>query len=279
MGKRFYDTEMFNKSWFRKLEPKLKAFWIYALCNCDLAGIIEIDLEASVFFIGQEITHEEIEANFKNQLVKIDPKRFFIKDFVEFQNGSNLNFKSPVHQKIINILEKHRLWDRVSNRVLCTPVVLVEVVVGVKVEEEVKVGVGEVVVPTEIPKTPEPPKTEYQIFYPFDSLDFKTLWQGWKTHLAELKKPYQTFSSEQAALQFLSEYDEKTATGIIKKAIKNQWKNLREPEKNETGNANNNIPGKESVGDKRTKVIALASQSYNRLANLSNQNNPTGNSG
>jgi len=68
--------------------------------------------------------------------------------------------------------------------------------------------------------------------YPFTSLDFKVLWQGWKTHLIEMKKPYQTFSSEQAALQFLADYPEKEATEIINTAIRNGWKNLIKPDKN-----------------------------------------------
>lgn len=226
MGKRFYDTEMFNKVWFRKLKPKLKTFWLYALCNCDIAGILELDLEASDFFIGEKITIEELNENFKDQLIKIDSKRYFIKDFVEFQNGNNLNPKSPVHQKIINILEKYRLWDRVSNRVCNTPVVLVEGIVvekvGVKVEEEVIV---------------EPPK--FEVSFPFDSGEFMSMWNNWKNYLIEIKKPYQTFSSEQAALQFLSEFKESIAIEIIKTAIKNQWKNLRKPENESKPNNQN----------------------------------------
>ncbi len=143
MGKRFFDTELFNKVWFSKLKPKYKSFWLYVLCNCDLAGIWESDFEASQFFIGDNITEKEILENFGKQLLKIDEKRYIIKDFVEFQNGINLNPKSPVHQKIINILEKYSLYDRVLNRVVYTHIVIVEEVVEEKVivEEVVDVEV------------------------------------------------------------------------------------------------------------------------------------------
>jgi hypothetical protein len=108
---------------------------MFVLCQCDIAGIWEHDFEACEFFVGEKIEKAEIEKIFKSQLVTIDQKRYFVKDFIEFQNGKTLNVKSPVHKKIISILEKHRLLDRVFNRVSDTQLVLVEVIVGV--EEEV----------------------------------------------------------------------------------------------------------------------------------------------
>lgn len=235
MSKRFYDTEMFKKTWFRKLETKLKSFWWYALCNCDIAGIIELDLEAACFFVGEDISLEEIETSFSEQIVKVADKKYFIRDFVIFQNGEKLNSKSPIHAKIISILEKYRLWDRVSNRVCNTPIYIEGVIEGVVVKEIV----GEEV----IVKPPEE-KKEQPILYPFDSLNFKTIWTGWKVYLKELGKPYHTFSSEQAALQFLSKYSEEIAIEIISKSIKNQWKNLREPDEQ----SNNKNQRKADIG-------------------------------
>lgn len=75
--------------------------------------------------------------------------------------------------------------------------------------------------------------------YPFDSISFKALWQGWKMHLSEIGKPYQTFSSEQGALQFLANYPEIEASEIINTSIRNQWKNLRKSEINGTKKSNN----------------------------------------
>ncbi len=46
----------------------------------------------------------------------------------------------------------------------------------------------------------------------------------------EIKKPYQTFSSEQAELSFLGKYEESVAIEMIKQAMKNGWKNIREIE-------------------------------------------------
>jgi hypothetical protein len=141
MAKRFFDTEIFNKSWFRKLKPKYKTFWIYALSQCNIAGVLEIDFEACDFFIGEKVDKVEIETIFKDQFLKIDDKRYFIKDFVEFQNGTTLKKTIPAHNKIISILEKYSLYDRVHSRVDTTHIVVVEDIVEVGVVEKVVVEV------------------------------------------------------------------------------------------------------------------------------------------
>jgi hypothetical protein len=49
MAKRFIDTKIWDKSWFRKLDPKDKLIWIYILTKCDHAGIFDADWEAMAF--------------------------------------------------------------------------------------------------------------------------------------------------------------------------------------------------------------------------------------
>lgn len=142
MAKRFFDTELFNKAWFRKLKPKYKTFWLYALSSCNIAGVLEIDFEASEFLIGEKINQAEVEEIFKDQFIRLDEKRYFIKDFVEFQNGTTLKPSIPAHRKIISILEKYRLFDRVHSRVDTTHIVVVEVLVEDKVEVEERVVVA-----------------------------------------------------------------------------------------------------------------------------------------
>lgn len=215
MGKRFFDTEMFNKVWFRKLKPKYKSFWMFVLCNCDLAGIWECDFEACEFFIGEKISENEIIEHFKTQLLRIDNKRFIIKDFIEFQNGNTLNPKSPVHQKIINILEKHTLYDRVLNRVLYTQVVEVGVIVedGVEVKEK--------------PKNP-------QLDFPFDSEKFTTIWalllstKNWRKKEA---------SALQASLKKLAKFSESEAIQMMENCIAGEWKGLVELKPHERNKA------------------------------------------
>jgi hypothetical protein len=41
MAKRFIDTNIWNKAWFRKLDTNSKLIWIYILTKCDHAGIFD----------------------------------------------------------------------------------------------------------------------------------------------------------------------------------------------------------------------------------------------
>lgn len=123
MAKRFFDTELVCKTWFRGLHANEKVFFLYLLSKCDLAGIWEIDFEAAKFFCGT-FNEKTILGTFKNHLVVLDcKKRVWLKDFVSFQSGDELKEKSPVHAKIISILKKHNynkntLYHTLSNRLL-----------------------------------------------------------------------------------------------------------------------------------------------------------------
>lgn len=138
MAKRFTDTGKWQKKWFRTLPTKYKCFWQYILDSCDIAGIWDVDIELASFVIGEKLDRAEILSFFKKQVVIISSDKWFLQEFVNFQNGLKLNEASPVHKKIISILEKYTLYDRVLNRVLDTQLVVVEVKEVVTVEDEVE---------------------------------------------------------------------------------------------------------------------------------------------
>ncbi len=88
MSKRFTDSDKWKKKWFRCLSNDHKVFWIYVLDQCDHAGIWEVDFEAAEFFCSG-IDESEIRQVFKKQYQEIDNgKRWFLKDFVDFQYGT-----------------------------------------------------------------------------------------------------------------------------------------------------------------------------------------------
>ena len=60
MAKRFIDTKIWDKAWFRKLTPKNKLFWVYLLTKCDHAGIWDADWEAAEFYIGEWVDYSEL---------------------------------------------------------------------------------------------------------------------------------------------------------------------------------------------------------------------------
>ena len=88
MAKRFVDTKIWDKAWFRRLTPKNKLFWIYLLTKCDHAGIWDADWEAAEFLIGEWVDYNELppEITDKMEYIKGDDQ-YFIPKFVEFQYG------------------------------------------------------------------------------------------------------------------------------------------------------------------------------------------------
>jgi len=115
MAKRFIDTKIWDKAWFRKLSPKNKLFWIYLLTRCDHAGIWDADWEAAEFLIGEWVNYDElpIEITAKMQYIKGD-EQYFIPSFVEFQYGI-LKANSKPHLSVIKRLTDKGLMKGIES--------------------------------------------------------------------------------------------------------------------------------------------------------------------
>ena len=118
MAKRFIDTKIWDKAWFRKLTSKNKLLWIYILTKCDHAGIWDSDWEAAEFFIGEKVSFEELPKQIqdKMQYIKGDDQ-YFIPAFIEFQYGT-LRENSKPHLSVIKRLNEKSLlnsYQRVYN--------------------------------------------------------------------------------------------------------------------------------------------------------------------
>jgi len=109
MAKRYTDTDKWKKIWFRKLKNDHKVFWMYVLDQCDHAGIWEVDFELASYFCNG-IKESEIRDTFVKQYHEFDDgKRWFIKDFIEFQYRA-LDESNRVHNSVINILKRYGLF-------------------------------------------------------------------------------------------------------------------------------------------------------------------------
>jgi len=113
MAKRFMDTQLYDKQWYRKLKPAQKCFYKYLLLKCDIAGLWDIDMEAASFYIGEEITLTMIDSLNAGQerVIQVENK-LWICDFVEFQYGQ-LSEQCPPHKPVIALLKKYNLFERV----------------------------------------------------------------------------------------------------------------------------------------------------------------------
>tara|TARA_R110002020_G_C16199639_1_gene766164 strand:- start:675 stop:1322 length:648 start_codon:yes stop_codon:yes gene_type:complete len=111
MAKRFIDTKIWDKSWYRKLDPKDKLIWIYILTKCDHAGIFDADWEAMAFFIkgisGRD-GFDNLPNAIKDKMTPIENDQYFIPSFIEYQYGQ-LRINSKPHLSVIKRLEEKGL--------------------------------------------------------------------------------------------------------------------------------------------------------------------------
>jgi len=99
-------------------------------------------------------------------------------------------------------------------------------------------------------------KKESKLVFPFDSDKFKEAWERWKKFRTEIRKPYRSKMSEQAALRKLSEHPEETAIKMIENSIANQWQGLFEIKDN--GNGKSKANGNKKQQHTRELAIAYA---------------------
>ena len=119
MAKRFIDTKMWDKAWFRKLSPKNKLIWLYLLTRCDHAGIWDADWELAEFIIGETVTYEELPEIIKDKMQYIEGEdQYFIPSFIDFQYGELKEHSKP-HMSVIKRLVEKKLYKG-SQRVTVT---------------------------------------------------------------------------------------------------------------------------------------------------------------
>jgi len=126
MAKRFTETHKWEDPWFRKLPLKYKLFWQYLCDRCDNSGVWVKDLELAQFYIGEELEEKEALLLLNQDKERVRPidggRKWLIIEFIEFQYGE-LSPQCKPHQKIIDLLKKHRVskgYGKGSQRVYYT---------------------------------------------------------------------------------------------------------------------------------------------------------------
>lgn len=115
MSKRFVDTELWDKKWYMTLSPKLKCLAKYVRDKCDLAGIWDCNYQLASVYIGEKVTEEELLAiDNGKQFEKITEEKVYCTGFIEFQYGQSLNEQSPIHKKVMDILDKYGIQYNVK---------------------------------------------------------------------------------------------------------------------------------------------------------------------
>lgn len=110
MAKRFSDTEKWKKKWFRNLSPINKVFWEYLRDNCNHAGIWDVDFDLAQWQIGAELNQLEITRVFKEHIIALSNKKWFLIDFIPYQYNCTIEELNPanrVHKSVLACLKKY----------------------------------------------------------------------------------------------------------------------------------------------------------------------------
>ena len=206
--KRFIDTNRWKKTWYRRLSPELKCYWSWLTDHCDCAGIIDVDVEVAAFQIGAKSLPDPCNA-FPGK-VKLIGDKYFIVDFVRFQNGSELNPSNNAHRGILKRLEAIG-YDGVPD---------------------------ESTSPSQAPSEPLPRGTgkgkgkgkgkgnsKNDIKLPFESEKFKEAWDHWVAFRKESRKPMPE-TTIAAQIKKMEAWGEAKSIATIQRSIENGWTGL-----------------------------------------------------
>lgn len=116
MAKRFTDTGLYKKVWFRRLSPTLKCLYEFILKDCDISGVMEFDPIMVSMFIGDEITWDSLDA-FGDRIMRLGEDKIFVPGFVGFQYGK-LSHTCKPHKPVIKLLEERNLFDKIPGKVI-----------------------------------------------------------------------------------------------------------------------------------------------------------------
>ena len=122
LAKRYIDTKIFDKSWFRRLSAEVKAVWFYLITRCDHAGILDFDYDSFNFHLS--VTHSEKDylklfKQFENRVLLFENNtKVWVKTFIDYQYGG-LETLNP------NVRPQKAVIDRLINQGLLDPETMV----------------------------------------------------------------------------------------------------------------------------------------------------------
>lgn len=112
MAKRFSDTDLWDKDWFMPLPQKQKLLFQFLFSKCDASGVWSPNYILASTYIGSKVSKDDLKG-LKNQIDILPDGKIFLIDFIEFQYGTLTETCMP-HRKVIGLLKKHGLFERVS---------------------------------------------------------------------------------------------------------------------------------------------------------------------
>jgi len=111
MPKRFTDTDIWKKKWFRKLSPTGKIAFKYIMDTCDNVGVWDGDTEVADFLIGEDIDWTSLVEKINGNIQILDCGKWWVVDFVRFQHSDMFSgSQSNACKSYVRLLQKHNLF-------------------------------------------------------------------------------------------------------------------------------------------------------------------------
>lgn len=114
MPRRFTVTEKWKDPWFRGLKPSAKLLFLYLCDECDVAGFWEIDWQQAAFATKLNTKTLLIAYDALNGKTESDGKYICVVNFLKHQRNWPLNPENPVHQTILQTLQKYKNFKSTS---------------------------------------------------------------------------------------------------------------------------------------------------------------------
>jgi hypothetical protein len=114
--KRFLDTDIWKKKWFRLLEPAEKTAWFYIVSMCDNVGVWDADTDAADFHIGSEINWDTFPEKVHENVEIMANGKWYLCDFCFFQHSDLVQnpgggTKNRAIESYVRELKRHGLYD------------------------------------------------------------------------------------------------------------------------------------------------------------------------
>lgn len=105
MAKRFIDTGLFRQPRIRAMQAPYKALFVYLLCECDHAGLWDVELDVAAMRLGMRLDESKALESLAGAVVPVcGGKKWWLVDFVEYQYGE-LNPSNRVHASVMSRLQ------------------------------------------------------------------------------------------------------------------------------------------------------------------------------
>ena len=104
--KRFTETTVWDKPWYRMGRPAIKELWRYLCDHCDAAGVWSPDWELVSFKVGEPLTEADLKE--LNGNARMRDGKVFLPGYLGFQYP-NLSRLCKPHQPAFEAIERHGL--------------------------------------------------------------------------------------------------------------------------------------------------------------------------